>query len=158
MKKEDRGKLFVERLIKHQDGTKEKKFYAVQRFDLLIISINGAGIYGIFELIKVVAYKGSLSPNTFWYLFACFNFMYSIIINLASQWTGYKANEWECEKSECQIDEEKGEDRKVEIAFAKKKVDLYNAFTEVLNIMSGAVMLVGVGTFAAVVYFVSKLL
>ncbi len=145
MLRQEREKLFLDRLIKHQDDSKEKKFYAIQRFDLLVISINGAGIYGVLELMKHLNDGEKLIPVSFWLLYPCFNFVFSIIINLMSQWTGYKANSFECDSAEFQIDEAKGDAiDQDKFKAVRSKVKFYNTMTNNLNVWSGIIMLFGI--------------
>ena len=91
MKPEDIEKLRIERYLKHREQASQHVFYAIQRMDLLIISISGAGIYVIFETLRFLKESHSLI-NTFPLKFVGGCFVIAIIANFFSQRTGKIAN------------------------------------------------------------------
>ncbi len=69
----------------------EGMFYSMQRIDLLIISISGAGIYVCLETIK---YLTDASTCVSWQIkVSGATFLFAIILNFLSQLSGYKTNE-----------------------------------------------------------------
>lgn len=66
-------------------------FYAMQRIDLLIISVSGAGIYGCWEILKFIKTE-KITVDLTLIKMAGVLFLSTIIINLIGQWTSYKAN------------------------------------------------------------------
>ena len=66
-------------------------FYAIQRIDLLIITISGAGVYVILEMLKF-SRENPLPHLLALKVSGCF-FIAAIIINFYSQITGMNANE-----------------------------------------------------------------
>lgn len=66
-------------------------FYSIQRIDLLIISISGAGIYITLETLKYLVEKNLI--DSLQIKLAGGFFVVAIIVNFISQFTGQKANE-----------------------------------------------------------------
>lgn len=118
-------------------------FYSIQRIDLLVISICGAGIYVCLETIKylstnkqecglLIKLSGAL-------------FLIGIILNFLSQQFGYKANEQDYLMCETLLeggdkisDEEKAEADKFD-----KKADFFSSLTTWFNYASMTVMFLG---------------
>lgn len=144
MKEKERSKLYLERLLNHQAETRNRKFYAIQRIDLLVISISGAGIYVIFETLKYSLEKNSCLNLTL-LKFAGLLFVLSIISNFLSQWSGYNANKLDIKKTEFLIDIEKGEEVKDKsINNIQIKINQSNTYTKWLNFISTGIMIVGI--------------
>lgn len=98
-KREETSKILIERKIKDWDDylsySREIAKYNITRYDLLVISICGAGIYCVFETSKFLLKEHNeiqCSQSLFWagILFIC-----SIVTNLISQLFGFKANNYE---------------------------------------------------------------
>lgn len=79
-------------------------FYSIQRIDLLIISICGAGIYICLETIKHVATTNNLCAETLYIKSSGASFLVSIIFNFVSQQCGYKANLQSYFMYDCEIE------------------------------------------------------
>ena len=143
MTEDERTRLQLDRLIKHQENTRDNKFYAIQRIDLLNISISGAGIYGIFEMLKFLENNNVLyEPGLI--RFAGILFVATIILNFTSQWTGYKANLHEIDSTELEISKEKGDSiDEHRLGVIDGFVKCYNILTTVLNTSSTLTMIVG---------------
>ena len=68
--------------------------YALQRMDLLIISISGAGVYVCLEAIK---YSSEKNYQNVWLIkIGGLLFVLGIVINFISQHTGKLSNKYEC--------------------------------------------------------------
>lgn len=92
MSDHDPGKL--ERIKLHLADAKAREFYAIQRIDLLVISISGAGIYIVFETLKFMLQEEVvLSVGTLQW--GGVLFVLAILLNFASQWAGYYTNKHE---------------------------------------------------------------
>ncbi len=144
MEEKERSKLFLERLLKHQELTKGKKFYAIQRMDLLIISVSGAGIYIIFEMLRFF-HGANPMPDFCAIKIAGISFAFSIVTNFFSQTTGYLANKHEVDSTELEISKEKGDGiDEWQLRLINNNVKFYNRLTTSLNITSTLFMLAGV--------------
>ena len=94
-------------MINSQEGKKQSwdgMFYSIQRIDLLIISICGAGIYVCLETIKYVASTKTECKCLYLIKFSAFFFLMGIILNLISQQFGYKANEQSYLMYDCEVE------------------------------------------------------
>jgi|SRR6185295_2205876 len=142
----ERSRLHLKRLIKHKERSNNNKFYAIKRIDLLTISISTAGIYAIFELYKYANDKLCIdSVDSFVIKSAGVAFVFSILTNFISQWTGHTANGLEAESAELQISEEKGDViNQVKLTSIKKKIESYNGLTTTLNTIATLAMIIGI--------------
>jgi hypothetical protein len=146
MKDKERGKLYLDRLLKHQEHTKEYKIYSIKRIDLLIVSISSAGIYVVFETFKFFAKESTLNPNLSAIKVSGVLFVFSIVLNFISQFTANSANEYEVDSTEMEIQKAKGD--KVDECKLKKidrLVKRYNRWTGRLNTTSTSLMIGGLG-------------
>ena len=142
MDEKEKGRLFLDRLLKHQEQTKDKKFYAIRRIDLLVITISGAGIYIILEMIKFFYGQDSV-PDFCGPKIALGSFTMAIILNFVSQWTGYEANKNEDKSTEICISQEKGGTiDKYKLSLLEDKTDRYNILTTWFNVGATLLMLV----------------
>jgi hypothetical protein len=137
--------LRLERLLKRHEQTLSNKFYAVQRFDLLTISVSGAGIYIIFEVLKFLKTQ-QLNTNLIALLkLSGIIFTISIIVNFLSQFSSWSANHNEELCVDREIKRENGEDvDKREIDRLDRKVIRFNGITRALNLISSSFMIGGV--------------
>lgn len=147
MNEKDRSKLFIDRLINHQNKAKEGKFYAIQRIDLLVISVSGAGIYIVFEMIrffKQAAPQLQVVDLSLIKISGCL-FVFAILVNFISQWTGFHANKQEDESTELAITKEKGDEIDEEkLKAIDENAKFYSKSTDALNIVSTISMLFGI--------------
>ena len=144
--KDDGSDFYLQRLLKHQDNTLANKSYAIQRFDLLIISISGAGLYLIFELFKFIHMNksGLTIQNSMWLKIAGIAFTLSIIVNFFSQWSGLKANSFEERWVNRQITiQTGGEVDEKEIKKMDKNSQRFTTITNVFNNVSTLLMIAG---------------
>lgn len=135
----------------------DSMFYSVQRMDLLIISISGAGIYVCLEAIKYMATNKDLCSDTCFIKISAGLFLVGIITNFFSQHYGYLANYNSYLMYECEVDvddinslDEISADQQVRLTnldcesreFEKKSEKLSNLTTN-LNYFSMAFMFLG---------------
>jgi hypothetical protein len=120
--------------------------YAIQRIDLMIITISGAGIFIIFETLKFAYEKGI--PNGIILKIAGVLFVFTIIVNFISQITGKKANDFDMQW--CSANQKGGETPTSE---QLKKINelnclagVYNTTTNNLNTISVVIMICGLLT------------
>ena len=120
----------------------EGMFYSIQRIDLLIVSICGAGIYICLETIKYLSDKSediSLLVRISGGLF-----LFGIIVNFLSQILGYKANKEDFLM--CQAEIETGDkiskSEQAEIDRYDKKAEMFSKLTEKSNFLSMGFMFI----------------
>lgn len=129
----------------------ENKVYSIHKIDTLIISISGASIYVILEIFK---YSLQNNLNDLFYLkFSGFAFVFSIIINLISQYTGKIANHYSTVWGYRSIDKLFYEsDTQHKIDEVDKKAELFSTWTERCNWISLA--LLSLGLITLIIFFV----
>ena len=111
-----------------EEGKKQSwdgMFYSIQRIDLLIISICGAGIYVCLETIKYIASTKTECKCLYLIKFSAFFFLMGIILNLISQQFGYKANQQSYLMYDCEveIDEIRTQSHEEEVVEKLKKLE-----------------------------------
>lgn len=121
----------------------EGMFYSIQRIDLLIVSICGAGIYVCLETIKYLTDKSqdiSLLVRISGGLF-----LFGIIINFLSQIFGYNANKEDFLMCQAEIDagDKISEKEKFEIDEFDRKAEKFSKLTDKFNYISMGLMFVG---------------
>ena len=112
-------------------------FYSLQRIDLLIISISGAGIYVCLETVKYLMDKDQDVDSLI--KFSGGFFILSIIVNFLSQWFGFKTNEQDYLMCEAEIKKKK----KTVIDAYDKSSDFFNKWTNRMNAASMACLFIG---------------
>lgn len=141
---EEKDQYEYNKWVSHLNNTKDRTNYAIRRLDLLIISISGAGIYIVFETIRASKINKIEFDNNYLLLITGSAFLLTILINFASQITGYLANNLEEKFIQQELKRLEGkewdEDKKNEI---DKKIKKLNKSTDVLNIASVLSMLIG---------------
>ena len=141
----DEGKL--ERLRMHLADAKGREFYSIQRIDLLVISVSGAGVYLVFETLKFLLTEEILVDRTA-LMAGGICFVVAILLNFACQWAGYYTNKHEAcwaqyeHKRQCKepITSEEDQVQCRHDTLAK----IYSWWLRVLNIASTITMLIGV--------------
>lgn len=111
-------------------------FYAIQRMDLLIVTISGAGIYVGLEVLK---FSTDYNLPLLWLVKSSgITMVTSIISNLASQWTGKETNKYDMlmRESELLADKPISEEDKSEIEQYDDLSNKYSFYTRRLNILS----------------------
>lgn len=115
-------------------------FYAMQRIDLLIISVSGAGIYGCWDIIKFLNDEKLIpSANVCLLKISGFLFLLTIIVNFLGQWFSYKANIKDdyAKRTELQdIENDCVGHNKITIDTSRFFSDLYSKVVEYTNIFS----------------------
>lgn len=122
--------------------------YSIQRMDLLIISISGAGVYVILETLKFS--KNNFLENLIILKWAGLLFIATILINFASQWTGLQANKFELYFCDGELLEAKNIKKQARYERLTKR---YTSWTTWLNSASGIYMFVALVIMTA--YFIS---
>lgn len=87
----------MDNLIEGKKQSWDSMFYSIQRIDLLIISICGAGVYTCLETTKFVLSATNkctccITPSIVLIKIAALSFLVGIILNFLSQQFGYIAN------------------------------------------------------------------
>jgi hypothetical protein len=120
--------------------------YAVQRIDLLIISISGAGVYVCLETLKY--HKQDPLDFILSIKAAGLCFVVAMVVNLISQFTGKSANKFDMRMCQAKIDdaESPSEETKRLIAVNDCKADTYSKCTDILNLSSLLIMFSGLIT------------
>jgi hypothetical protein len=133
----------LNRWLDHHQTAKRFQEYAIRRLDILIISICGAGIYLIFEILKF-SKEHSLNIIETPLKIGGLLFTLAIIINFISQWTGFFANKNEEAYAECKICKLRGNsyDKKDMVEFDKKATK-NNKLTGWFNAISTILMVCG---------------
>lgn len=139
--------FYISELEGHVKVVRENKNYSMQRLDVLLITICGAGIYTSFELMKFVSTSKFLQIgeirciNTYFKVTALL-FTISIIVNFLSQWTAYKTTSSEIEYIKMVVLKAKGTEVDINKMLAfKDKSDFYNKITSKANITGMLVMI-----------------
>jgi hypothetical protein len=124
----------------------EGMFYSIQRIDLLIVLLSGAGIYVCLETIKYLTEK-ELNVHLSVKISGVF-FLVSIMINFLSQIFGYKANEQDFLMCQTKIEagEKTSKKEEKEIKEFDKKSDKFSNLTNKFNYLSIAFMFLGLIT------------
>lgn len=140
--------LMPEQDDRKRDELKERQkivwqnmFYSIQRIDILIISVSGAGIYLCLEALKFM-YQNKLPIH--WALkWSAGFFVFAIVINFISQYLSYKTNYYDylC----CTINlKEKPTDEDLELECDyDSKSSLIDKWTDIANVASGIIMFAG---------------
>ncbi|PHQ30183.1 hypothetical protein [Leeuwenhoekiella nanhaiensis] len=140
MKENNKRKL--QRLLEYRNLSYDAMVYSQQRMDLLIISISGAGIYGILESKKIVITDVDILDenldNLFSWGFALF--VFAIIINFVSQYFSYKCHRADYRMYGDEIYVLENPKKKEEVEFEIKELDNIaassNKITRILNVAS----------------------
>ncbi|TYC14768.1 hypothetical protein ES677_05150 [Bizionia gelidisalsuginis] len=128
----------------HLNNTRERTNYSIRRMDLLIISISGGGIYILFETLREFKTGKVDIENTALLLFCGLCFLVAITSNFVSQKTGFYSNDNEEKFINLELKKIQGES--IDTCEQKgydKNVIKYNRITNVLNLISIFLMLVG---------------
>lgn len=128
----------------HLNNTRERTNYSIRRMDLLIISISGAGIYVIFETLR--EFKSGKVPidNSTLLLICGLCFLTAIISNFISQKSGYYSND--NEEKFIGLELRKIQGKEINQCIQDEydaKVKKFNNITNILNIVSISLTLIG---------------
>jgi hypothetical protein len=127
----------MEQSKERQKQSYQNMFYSLQRIDLLIISISGAGIYVCLETVKYLMDKDQDISSLIKYSGGFF--ILSIIVNFLSQWFGFKTNEQDYLMCEAEI---KKKEQTVIDAYDIRS-DSFTKWTNRMNAASMACMFIG---------------
>ena len=136
-------KLSMDRLRDRQNRSWDGVFYSVQRIDLLIVSISGAGIYVCLETLKYLN-KENLDTSLLIKISGGI-LLGAILINFISQILGKKSNLNDYLMCEVKLDSsEKISDKdKTDIEEYDRKAGYYDKATNIFNILSTVLMFIG---------------
>lgn len=115
-------------------------FYAIQRIDLLIISISGAGVYVTLEALKYA--HDNKFTNLSLIKFSGILFVLAIIVNFLSQYFGKESNLYHIKMCSAKItaDEPPSAIQQQEIGYLDCKADLWDKLTRWSNYTSAVFM------------------
>lgn len=137
----------IERWEKHQTGALERKFYSIQRIDLLIITISGACIYIVFQILQFLQSSDAhcINPSTILLKVSAIFSVLAIVVNFLSQISGYHANKNEAHYANGFI-KQLIADKMHKSALEKfdKKSKCYSKLTNMANIVSAIFMAIGI--------------
>lgn len=121
----------------------EGMFYSIQRIDLLIVSISGAGIYICLETIKYLSDK--CQDVNLLIRISGVLFLFGIIINFLSQVFGYKTNQQDFLMCQAQIDagEKVSKKEQTQIDKYDNNSEKFSKYTDVFNYISIGFMFLG---------------
>lgn len=126
-------------------------FYAIQRIDLLIIAISGAGIYVDLEVLK---FSIEHPLDSLWMVkLSGIILVFSITLNLISQMTGKKSNLHDmlmC-NYELQAGKKPSREESCQIEKHNDLSDKYSTYTRTLNVLS--LVFMGIGLTMMIIFF-----
>jgi len=128
----------MERIKERQKRSWQGMFYTVQRLDLLIISISGAGIYICLEALKFL--KEQKLPEHNLIKVAGFVLLFAIIFNFVSQILGYWANYYDYLYCDEKLEEIPNES---DLKKFETNSDCYNKWNKYFNLASAIIMFFG---------------
>lgn len=126
-------------------------FYAIQRIDLLIISISGAGVYVTLESLKYTFEKDI--QNVYLLKIAGVLFVLAIITNFFSQYFGKEANEYHIRMCSAKLkaDEPPTDMQETEIKNLDRRSEMWDNLTNWSNYLSAILM--AIALIAEIVFF-----
>jgi hypothetical protein len=150
----DKGDSKKERLQSEIKSASDYSFYAMQRIDLLVISVAGAGIYACWDILKYIFEKLPKADITL-LKFAGFLFLSTIILNFIAQWTSYKANSGDEFSKRMQLNEierNQPDCHKDNIAKSDKITERYSTAVKITNAGSLIALFIGLVLFTTFIY------
>ncbi len=87
----DKEEKHLTQLRTHSAETDKLKGYAIQRIDLLIISVSGASIYLSLEIMKYM-HEANLAWSNWPFKLAGLLFVLSIVTNFLGQWAAHNSS------------------------------------------------------------------
>jgi hypothetical protein len=142
----DQKQFKVDAFIKYKELAEGNYNTAIEKFDTLIVSIGGGGLYVVFESLKF--FKEQLKDANYTNVYLTVGgvfFTLSIICNLMSQWTSFSANQSAGNWAKLRIDELKDfkfDKEQMEKHYGRKSK--YNSRTRFLNTSSGIFLFAGI--------------
>lgn len=137
----------IDRWEKHYSGALERKFYSIQRIDLLIITISGACIYIVFQILQFLQSPDAdcINQSTILLKVSAIFSVLAIVVNFLSQISGYHANKNEALYANRFI-KQLIADKMDEKALEKfdNKSSHYSKLTNMANTVSAIFMAIGI--------------
>jgi hypothetical protein len=87
-----RTAVYREQLQRHSDGTEKLLSYSIQRIDLLVISVSGAGIFACLEIMKYIRHE-ALERGMVLFKITGVLFVLAIVFNFLGKWAAYQSCE-----------------------------------------------------------------
>ncbi len=136
-------KEYIEKLEAHIKKCEDNSKYALDRLDILIITLStgalGFSITFIKDIIKVKCIECLCLLQFSWSLFAL-----SIISNLVSQMTSYQASRLDIKVTKNIIRSKKGAESRVDEQKLDDRKNNLNTWTKVLNMSSLCLLILGI--------------
>ena len=129
----------------------QNMFYIIQRIELLVISVSGAGIYLCLESLKFM-YSNKMPVNCSLKVSAGF-FVFAIVTNFISQFLSYQANRSDFLYCLENLKETQDEDSKRRAIIYDEKAETFNKLNDYFNYTSALFMFIGL--FICFIYFIS---
>lgn len=145
----------MDRIKERQKLSWQGMFYSIQRIDLLIISISGAGIYICLETLKYM-FENNLNCDLI-IKFSGLAFLVCIGVNFISQIYGSKTNHydylWCEEKLDCE-DQPPNDEQQTRIEYYDLKSEHYSKLTRRLTNWSIILMMSGLCLLLVYFFFI----
>lgn len=145
-------KDLVRSLQKYTETTQKNMQYALERFDVLIISLSSSGMVLSIGFVKdIIPEFSQVNPillKITWLLFAL-----SLIMNLFSQVSGYYANRIDLRVTNDIIRTKQGKESRLNQQQMDKRMKILNSVTILLNTGSLLCLIMGIVT---LIVFISK--
>ncbi|MDP3944970.1 MAG: hypothetical protein Q8Q51_03660 [Lutibacter sp.] len=138
-----KNNLEMERIKDRQKLSAQGMFYSIQRMDLLIVSISGAGIYVCLETLKYINDNNLLSSNLIKWSGGIL--LFSIVVNFISQFLGHKSNYYDYLMCDTKLDagEKVSQENQIIIDKYDYNSNCYDKATTIFNGASAFSMFVG---------------
>ena len=132
----------MEELKERSKNSLQSMFYSMQRIDLLVISISGAGIYIVLETLKYLTDNEMCICNLIRWSGGLF--LLAIILNFLSQMSGFKTNEQDYLMCQYEIGAGKKISKEEQKAINKydHNSETYSKITNALNYSSAFIMFI----------------
>lgn len=132
-----------ERILERQKLSYKGIYYNVQRIDLLIISISGAGVFACLQTLKFL-FENEIPADPIIKI-AGVAFLFAIIVNFISQLLGSKSNYYDYLMCDSDLDVYEGgantDKHKADSAEYDEKSQSYTVLTDRFNYVSSGLML-----------------
>jgi hypothetical protein len=129
MKKKD--KVYKKKLEVYIERAKIREKYALERFDILIISLSSGGI-----ALSAAFFEKFNATNKSNVFEACIFFSIALVVNLLSQITGYYANNFDIKYTVEEIREIEKKDFNLNYKIYDCYKTIFNVITNVFNLVS----------------------
>ena len=143
MSEEKKVELQAKRWSDNKSKSIDHEWYAIQRMDLLTISISGALIYMSLEIFKHISYN-KLEVDTCLMKISAVFAVLSIVINFVSQYFGYEANSKDAVYNNKKLLKTIGEIDDYNFELLDSKIQTLNSLVKSSNIASMSLMFLSI--------------